>query len=171
MVQDRRLIDDIKRHFSEKSSDELRAIIETQDSDRWSPPAFIAAREVLDDRRDGKASEPLIQTLAVEISQELEINNVTSTDTAPQVVRLNRDEEPALGFKNDLIILGRRFLLCVIWACRTVWYWLLAFFVVIPIVLVSGIDGNSDAATVFFYTVVGLCVVLAWFVTFIKMDS
>jgi len=57
---DRRQIDSVKEHFAGKSNGELQTIVKLRDRERWSDAALIAAEEVLDDREQGKASEPIV---------------------------------------------------------------------------------------------------------------
>lgn len=56
---DPRLVQSIKKNLSGKSSDELRQMLAQHDVDQFSPEAFVAAQEVLDDRASGVSSEPL----------------------------------------------------------------------------------------------------------------
>ena len=58
MTADATMVKNIKENFAAKRSDELKQIIQLQDRDRWSEEAFIAARELLQDRLDGIADEP-----------------------------------------------------------------------------------------------------------------
>lgn len=58
MSLDRHLVDTIKTHFTRKSSAQLQDIVQTNNSERWSPEAVVAAGEVLQDRMAGCAQEP-----------------------------------------------------------------------------------------------------------------
>lgn len=58
MSLDREQIDAIKAHFLRQFSTKLRTILESNDEKTWSPEAFAAAREILDDRAAGRAAEP-----------------------------------------------------------------------------------------------------------------
>src|SRR5262249_58945392 len=60
MNHDRELIDTIKENFARKSSAQLIEILNSNDHDRWSPEAFVAAREILSDRDLGKSQDPLM---------------------------------------------------------------------------------------------------------------
>jgi hypothetical protein len=60
MSADRDQVDAIKAHFARKSSAHLWELVETRDPERWSPEAVVAAEEVLQDRRAGRAEEPLV---------------------------------------------------------------------------------------------------------------
>lgn len=60
MTPDRQLVDTIKTRFARKSSAQLQAISQTEEHDRWSPEALVAAEEVLRDRRAGLAQEPAV---------------------------------------------------------------------------------------------------------------
>jgi hypothetical protein len=60
MSFDRQQIDTIKLHFAGKSSDQLQEIVEDPDEELWSPEAITAAAEVLEERRRGRAQEPLL---------------------------------------------------------------------------------------------------------------
>ncbi len=58
MSLERRLIDIIKENFAAKSSAQLHAILQSRDLERWSEEAFVAAEELLAERRDGIVPEP-----------------------------------------------------------------------------------------------------------------
>jgi hypothetical protein len=58
MSRDGDLIDTIKANFARKSSAQLQEIVTTTDRERWSQEAIEAAKEVLDERRVGRAEEP-----------------------------------------------------------------------------------------------------------------
>jgi hypothetical protein len=58
MSHDLQLVDTIKTRFARKSSAQLQAISQTEEHDRWSPEATVAAEEVLRARRAGLAHEP-----------------------------------------------------------------------------------------------------------------
>jgi hypothetical protein len=58
MSHNRTLVDAIKATFAGKSAAQLRAIKRGEKPARWSPEAVVAAVEVLDDRRAGRAQEP-----------------------------------------------------------------------------------------------------------------
>lgn len=62
MLLNRELIDRIKEHFAGKSSSQLRDIMAQQPGRRWSFEAHVAAEEVLEERKDGLAQEPLLPT-------------------------------------------------------------------------------------------------------------
>jgi hypothetical protein len=59
MSEDREFVDRIKKHFARKSSAQLQEIVQTGDRERWSVEAIAAAGEVLRDRSEGLAEEPL----------------------------------------------------------------------------------------------------------------
>jgi hypothetical protein len=58
MSADAKLVEEIKHHFSRKTSAQLREILQCADKERWSPEAFAAADELLMERRQGSADEP-----------------------------------------------------------------------------------------------------------------
>jgi hypothetical protein len=59
MNLDRCLIESIKVHFSRKSTAQLHDIVDSNDQEQWSLEASSAAQEILNDRLDGRAKEPL----------------------------------------------------------------------------------------------------------------
>jgi hypothetical protein len=59
MSLDRQLVETIKTRFALKSSAQLKAIEQSNDSERWSPEAIVAAGEVLQNRKVGLAQEPM----------------------------------------------------------------------------------------------------------------
>lgn len=61
MSNDRRMIETIKQNLAEKHSTELQEIVQSDDGERWSEEAVVAAREVLLDRAEGRAQEPAIK--------------------------------------------------------------------------------------------------------------
>src|SRR5687768_9280301 len=102
---DRRQIESIKKHFAEKSKAELQDIIKLQDRERWSDDAFVAAEEVLNDRAEGRASEPIVAELVqlppLSIENRSEINPFASsaTDMSSHIgaaISLSRSRIPIL---------------------------------------------------------------------------
>jgi hypothetical protein len=60
MSNDRGLIDSIKFHFARKMSAQLQQIAQSRPQEHWSPEAIVAAGEVLHERMQGRAQEPLV---------------------------------------------------------------------------------------------------------------
>jgi hypothetical protein len=60
MSHDRDLIESIKLRFARKSAAQLQEIVRTNDRERWSEEALLAADEVLQERAAGCASEPAV---------------------------------------------------------------------------------------------------------------
>ncbi len=60
MSIDREQVERIKEHFARKISSQLNELIQSNDRERWSAEAFLAAEEVLSDRAAGRAEEPLV---------------------------------------------------------------------------------------------------------------
>ena len=54
-----RLVQSIKRSFSEQPSDELRKMLEERDQGQYSEEAFVAAQEILEERTSGRSVEPV----------------------------------------------------------------------------------------------------------------
>ncbi len=59
MSHDRDLVDTIKARFARKSSAELQKSVQANEREPWSPEALAAADEVRQDRKTGRAQEPL----------------------------------------------------------------------------------------------------------------
>lgn len=60
MALDALLVEAIKKTFAEYSAAQLLKIVQTEDHERWSPEALVAATELLRDRTGGRAEEPPI---------------------------------------------------------------------------------------------------------------
>jgi hypothetical protein len=60
MALDRQLIEEIKTNFARKSSSQLQEVVQSGSLVRWSREAAVAANEVLKERADGRAEEPLV---------------------------------------------------------------------------------------------------------------
>ncbi len=58
MALNTQLVKTIKANFADKTTDELRLMIEQRDHSQYSEEAFAAAQEVLEERQAGKAPEP-----------------------------------------------------------------------------------------------------------------
>lgn len=65
----RKLVETIKSHFAGKSSNHLKSILSSKNSN-WSPEAFLAAEEVIQERSEGSAEEP---TEPVDIDPEPDV--------------------------------------------------------------------------------------------------
>lgn len=60
MALDKRLVQSVKRNLAEQTSDQLRKMLDQHDTTQFSEEAFEAARELLQDRAEGRASEPVV---------------------------------------------------------------------------------------------------------------
>jgi hypothetical protein len=90
MTLDPGTVKTIKGNLAGTTSDELREILKHRDASRWSDEAFAAAQELLDDRAQGRAKEPLLNPLPPPVSEA----NVEDAVVPAKEPLLNRSPPP-----------------------------------------------------------------------------